>query len=214
MKYSVRAVFIAVALLAAPIASHGQQCDLPTKDDVESAGGAYLESTNTQGSVDITMSVQNMHFTCLARVAFDKYSFASVVVNSTASNNPDVPIVRQFQLQCSFITSVWGVHQGNVFDSNIPSMPFDIEADLQCAVCEEKPPETLNYNTATNCECECVYLGSRGVSMNLLSVCRRADCDPVCRGMGGGFCTGMTVDDCCPFFNSDTGACVKKLHNH
>ena len=26
--------------------------------------------------------------------------------------------------------------------------------------------------------------------------------------MGGGFCTGSSASDCCPFFNNDTGACV------
>ena len=33
-------------------------------------------------------------------------------------------------------------------------------------------------------------------------------CAPACLSIGGGFCTGMTAGDCCPFFNGDTGDCV------
>ena len=42
--------------------------------------------------------------------------------------------------------------------------------------------------------------------MNLL--CFSAACATECLNTGGGFCTGNKADDCCPFFNSDTGACV------
>ena len=41
-----------------------------------------------------------------------------------------------------------------------------------------------------------------------LSVHMHADCAPECLNNGGGFCTGGTAVDCCPFFNNDTGACV------
>ena len=37
--------------------------------------------------------------------------------------------------------------------------------------------------------------------------CLSTACAPACLSIGGGFCTGMAADDCCPFFN-DTGDCV------
>ena len=39
-------------------------------------------------------------------------------------------------------------------------------------------------------------------------VCLSIVCAAECLAIGGGFCTGNMADDCCPFFNSDTGDCV------
>ena len=36
-----------------------------------------------------------------------------------------------------------------------------------------------------------------------------ADCNPVCITKGGGFCTGPSENDCCPYFNKETELCVK-----
>ena len=33
-------------------------------------------------------------------------------------------------------------------------------------------------------------------------------CATECINTGGGFCTGNTADDCCPFFNDADGSCV------
>ena len=174
MTLSMRLAFVAVALLTAPITSRGQECDLPTEEDAESVGGFYLSSDLPGGAEPITMTVHDMSFTCLARVAFDKYSYASVVVNATDSANTPFTTVRQFQLQCTNDGS-WDPHGLNEFDSNIPSDPFNIEAELRCSDCLELSSNTANYNNVTNCFGECMYLfiGRRRVRMNFryLSAC-------------------------------------------
>ena len=169
MTLFTRLVLVAVALLTVPIASHGQECDLPTQEEVESAGGVYLSSDIPEGADLITMTVYNMSFTCLARVAFDKYSYASVIVNATDSADTPFTTVRQFQVQCTNDGS-WDPHELSEFDSSVSSDPFNIETELRCSDCVELPPNTANYNNVTNCFCECMCLliRRRRVSMNFL----------------------------------------------
>lgn len=184
MNFSMRLVFVAVALLTTPIASNGQQCDFPTLQDVEETGGFQLNFDIPEGAPDLSLTVHDLHFTCLARVAFDMYSYASVVVNSTSSQEPDLPIVRQFEMMCG-PTNKW-ISAGGVFDPNIPSMPFHLNTEFRCGECTQLPPNFPNYNASTNCY----------------------QCHPDCLAIGGGFCTGLAPVQCCPFFNRDTGDCV------
>ena len=183
-SYTTRLVFVAVALLTAPIVSKGQQCDFPTLQDVERIGGFHLSFDNAEGGAESSLTVHDLHFTCLARVAFDKYSHASVVVNSTSTEEPDLHIVRQFELACGSLDT-WTGATGSVFDRNIPPMPFDLDTEFQCAECTQLPSTVPNYNASTNCY----------------------HCLPDCLAIGGGFCTGLSTDLCCPFFNRDTGDC-------
>ena len=175
MTFSTRLVFVVVALLTAPIASRGQgECDLPTQEDVESVGGAYLSADLPEGADSVTMTVYTMHFTCLATVALDKYSYASVVVNATDSVNTPVTAVRQFQLQCSS-SNDWERHGLSEFDLNVPSDPFNIETDLRCFQCWAVAADTANYNATTNCQCECMCLSSEKEGEHevpCLSTCR------------------------------------------
>ena len=190
MKPFMRVIFLAVTLIAAPIASQGQRmCNLPNITEVEDVGSKYIEIQNPEaGGVRVT--VLNMTFTCLSRVAFDKYSSASVVVNSTTSDDPGFVSVRQFQMDCT-IQNTWGVRSGNLFDNNVPSMPFDVETDYQCYECVEQADSTANYNPTTNC----------------------AYCHSDCRTKGQGLCKSALESDCCPYFNNDTGACVEDCTN-
>ena len=179
-------VLVAVALLTALIVCKGQQCDFPNLQDVENAGEAYLSNQNSEGAVEARLTVQSMTFTCLARVAFDKYSFATVVVNGTVSNSSGVSQLLQYQMMCNNSNS-WVRDETNSSDPNISSTVLHIETDFQCYECAETDPSTPNYNATT----DCLY------------------CNPYCLGIGGGFCTGETADDCCPFFHSYNGACVE-----
>ena len=174
-----------VALLTVLIAAQGQQCDLPTEEDVRCIGEEYYDAIPTQKTPDPIITMLRMHFTCLARVALDKYSWATVVVNLTANFlAPGATEVQQFHMRCS--SSGWGRDPRGNFDGSLPPMPFDIETQYQCADCLLADPNTDNYDAESNC----LY------------------CAPECLGTGGGFCTGETAADCCPFFNNDTGACV------
>lgn len=185
MDCSLRVVFVAVALLTAPIASQGQQeCDLPTVDDVTSVGEVILVIANPEGTSEPDITTTRIHFTCLATVALDKYAWASVVVNFTTSDDPDVVQVEQFELRC--VNGAWQVTP-DTFDPNLPSMPFDIVPQYQCSGCSQSAPTGSEYDPDSNC----------------------IRCASECLNNGGGFCTGSGASDCCPAFNSDTGACVE-----
>ena len=139
-------VFAAVTLLTPLVAAQelqGLQCDIPTSDDVRSVGQQLLRSLSPEGGSIFITTIQ-MHYTCLATVALDKYSWASVVINFTDSNSPGVPQVEQFQMRCVDGNS-WQRHPFNGFDSNLPSMPFEIQ-------CLEYAPNTPNYDADSNCQ--------------------------------------------------------------
>ena len=180
-----RIFHVTVALLAALSASQGQNCDLPSEADVRKVEMDYIRNNLPEGTTDPNVAIINMTFTCLARVAFDKYSYAGVIVYSTVSNKPTVTQQHRFQMQCSH-TNMWIGHPSNAIDYIDPPKTFDIEIEYQCKNCEEKLSSTPNYNSTTRC----VY------------------CSSNCLSKGGGFCTGKSPSLCCPYFNSDTGDCV------
>ena len=184
MGTCLRVVLIALALLRASFAMVlplKQHCDLPTQQEVQDA---FSDVANAQlhEAQHIVVTTMEMHLTCLATVALNKYSAASVVVNFTVADAPDVIQTTQFEMVCGY---VWGARYQH-YDNGFPSQPFEIETQYQCFSCEFLPPDLPNYDEVSNC----------------------FHCPPECISMGGGFCTGYNGQTCCPFFNNDTGACV------
>ena len=192
MQFSLRVVFVVVALLTLRTEAQGQQCDFPTEKDVRRIAAEYYQAEYDarfgEGTPIHILAILQVHFTCMARVALDKYSWTTVVVKLTTNflnfGIPGIYEVRQFQMKCN--SSQWGRDPRGNFDYELPPMPFDIETQYQCADCLLADPNTDNYDADSNC----------------------LHCVPECLSTGGGFCTGETAADCCPFFNNDTGACV------
>ena len=185
MKSSMLIIFVAVALLGRSNANTGDECDLPTENVVQRILASIVEERfpegqNTEG---LTVTVINMTFTCLARVAFDKYSHVSVVVYSTTSTNRSNVELKQFEIIC-MSGNIW--KHSDTPENFVPQMAFDVETESQCSSCAQYPPTKPNYNAVTNC----VY------------------CDTNCREIGQGLCKHSPFN-CCPYFNSDTGVCVK-----
>ena len=185
MQICVSVALIAVTLLCVPISPQGQQCSFPTPRDVEKAGEVYLSKRLSEKATETKLTVQDITFTCLSRVALSEYSSASVVVVGTVGNRPGVHEELEYQMICN-ASSMWVNRRENESDSIVPLMPLDTKTEFPCYECVKMTPSTPNYNPTTNCH----Y------------------CHPDCLGIGGGFCTGKTADECCPFFDSNTGGCV------
>ena len=187
MEFFLRVFFVSVLILTTPIPTQVQgQCALPTSEEVTDSLESLLQSQSSASTSKQSVNIMQIHFTCLATVALEKYSYASVVVNFTvtSSNAPDANLVRQFQLKCG--SSSWARHPSNGFDLNVPSMPFDIETEYQCSECVQRDPSPVNYDSVSNC----------------------LHCAPHCLDNGGGYCTNAGGDSCCPSFDGDSGACV------
>lgn len=188
MGTCLRVVLVALALLTASLAVPvipwiPQLCDLPTKQEVQDAFSGVANALLNEAQ-HVVVTTMEMHFTCLATVALDKYSAASVVVNFTDADAPDVIQTAQIEMTCGRYFA-WGARFQH-YDTGLPSEPFEIETQYQCFSCEFLPPDLPNYDQVSNCY----------------------HCPPECTSMGGGFCTGYYGETCCPFFNNDTGACV------
>ena len=153
MLFSMRVVFVAVTLLTA---TTSQECDIPTSEEVEDVAEAILGSELPEGSLPPSITLMQMHFTCLATVALDKFSWASVVVNFTDTDVPGVAQVRQFQMACTSF-NMWE-RDISSFDPSLPAMPFDIETQYQCAQCLLVPPTSPNYDPVSNCLGKCVHI--------------------------------------------------------
>ena len=146
MAFSSRVVFIAMVLLAAPMASQGQ-CDLPTVQEVEDVYRIVLETGGVEGGSDLVVNLTQVHFTCLARVALYKYTWATVVISFT-TNTMASPQIEQFQLRC--VSNTWGADPGSLFDLSVPSMPFDIVTQENCSSCAGSS-SSPNYDADSNC---------------------------------------------------------------
>ena len=163
MELSLRVVFVAVSLVAVPIASQEPgQCDFPTDNEVRNIFLQQIRSLDPERTSGQVITATRIHFTCLARVALDKYSWASVVINFTISSAPNAPQVRQFQLRCAS-DSAWARHPRKDFDWGIlsVSMPFEIETEYQCAECVQRNP-TANYDDVSNCLRKYIYKERQG----------------------------------------------------
>ena len=187
MEFLLRVLFVAVLPFTTLSSSQGKGlCDLPTSKEVTTVAESLIGSGDPEGAGGQTLNTTQLQFTCLATVALEKYSYASVVINFTTSNASDVFLVRQFQLTCSN-SSRWASHPDNEFDRDVSSMPFEIETQFRCAECLETSPGIANYDNVSKC---------------LL-------CAPQCLDNGGGFCSDRGGDACCPSFDSETGACLE-----
>ena len=177
-------VFLVIVALVRESVALGGQCNLPTEQEVQRILQEQVDTLLPEGVAKMKATSMEMHFVCLATVALEKYSYASIVINYTLDSSPDDIITGQFQTVCSS-KGTWG-NAGELLRSGQQlSMPFEIETQYRCSSCTFQPPGP-NYDEASNCQL----------------------CAPECISMGGGFCTGHTAHDCCPFFNNDTSACV------
>ena len=177
-------------LLVRPTALQ-EHCTLPTEQDVKEILDAFFANAAAEDTTPATVQdIFEVYFTCLAKVGKDMYAFATVIANLKITTSVGSKALKS-QLRCE-----GGAWKASLVETTGRSVLFtNTVTQFQCYKCESIPPHCL-------CECQTAW-GIRKISVNIC--CLSTACAPECLGRGGGFCTGMTADDCCPFFNSDTG---------
>ena len=146
-------------LLAAPTTSQGQPCTIPTEQNVRDVANQIFPSSDPEGEDIQIQELLQVHFTCLARVAQDMYSSATVVATFTTTSSSN-STTAQYQLVCT--SSAWTRSSVSGFKdpAALPAMPFAIETNYSCSQCEELQlsEQGPNYDPDSNCIREYMYL--------------------------------------------------------
>ena len=157
MAFSLTVVlFVGTSLLiSVPTTSQGQACTFPTEQDVINVANEIFAFIVSGGVPPSVQDLLQVHFTCLARVAQDMYTSATVVANFTFTSSPD-STVEQYQLVC--MSGAWTRSTFSNFKdpAALPAMPFAINTNYQCSLCEELTMgmQDSNYDSDSNCVCE------------------------------------------------------------
>ena len=146
-----RVLLLSAVVMTLVISTHSQQCSLPSETEINSELQQILITELGEGA-DVTTTLLNYHFTCLAVRARDLYRSLSVAVNYTTSTSGSDNFLAQIQMTCGSLNS-FERQSPTPFDQATPASVFFNVTRRDCRSCSADS-NIPNSDTDANCLCE------------------------------------------------------------
>ena len=146
-----RVLLLSAVVMILVISTRSQYCSLPSETEINTELEQILRSMGGDGA-NVTATLLNYHFTCLAVGARDLYRSLSVAVNYTKSNSGSVNFLAQIQMTCGSLNN-FERQSPTPFEQNTTASVFFILTRKDCRSCSADSG-IPNSDTDANCLCK------------------------------------------------------------